>query len=99
MASLARKDIQDADEAWRALAAGVEAQDIDARLRARQLVADTFERIVVYARGMRPDPAATGHDYQIDLILVGRGGNSRALRIDREGSLLDGDDVPKGIAG
>lgn len=72
LASLARKDTQGADEAWRALAAGVEAQDVDARLRARQLVADTFERIVVYARGMRPDPAAGQRDYQIDLVLVGR---------------------------
>lgn len=97
LANLARKDTQGADEAWRALAAEVEAQDIDARLRARQLVADTFERIVVYARGMRPDPAANERDYQIDLILVGRGGNSRALRIDRDGNLLGGYDAPEGM--
>lgn len=94
LASVARKDIKGADEAWRELAAGVEAQDVAARLRARQLVADTFERIVVYARGMRPDPDAGERDYCIDLVLVGRGGNSRALRIDREGRLLDADDVP-----
>ena len=98
LSSVARKDTQGADEAWRTLAAGVEAQDVDARLRARQLVADTFERIVVYARGMRPDPAANERDYKIDLILVGRGGASRALRIDREGNLLDGDDAPSGLS-
>lgn len=97
LANVARKDTQGGDEAWRALAAGVEAQDVDTRLRARQLVADTFERIVVYARGMRPDPAASERDYQIDLILVGRGGNSRALRIDREGNLLGGYDAPEGM--
>ena len=97
LASVARKDTHGADEVWRALAAGVEAQDVDARLRARQLVADTFERMVVYARGMRPDPAAGERDYQIDLILVGRGGNSRALRIDRKGNLVGGYDAPEGL--
>ena len=95
LASLARKDTAGADQAWRALAAGVEAQDVDARLRTRQLVADTFERIVVYARGMRPDASASNQNYHIDLILVGRGGNSRALRIDREGNLQEGFDASR----
>jgi DNA invertase Pin-like site-specific DNA recombinase len=95
LTSLARKDITGANEAWRALAAGVEAQDVDARLRARQLVADTFERIVVYARSMRPNTEASERDYTIDVILVARGGNSRLLRISRTGELLDGDDLPE----
>ncbi|UMT84104.1 recombinase family protein [Acidovorax citrulli] len=93
LAGVARKNVQGAEEAWQQLAGGVEAQDVAARLRARQLVADTFERIVVYARGMRPDPAAGERDYCIDLILVGRGGNSRLLRIDRAGNLLQAEDV------
>lgn len=93
LASLSRKDAQGADEVWRELAAGVEGQDVAARLRARQLVADTFERIVIYARGMRPDPQASERDYYIDIVLVARGGNSRLLRIDREGTLLMVDDV------
>lgn len=93
LASLSRKDVEGTEEAWRELATGVEAQDVATRLRARQLVADTFERIVVYARGIRPDPNASERDYCIDIILVARGGNSRLLHIDREGKLLLADDV------
>lgn len=58
LASISRKDITGADEAWRELAAGGEAQDAATRLRARQLVADTFQRIVVYHHGMRPSSTA-----------------------------------------
>ncbi len=93
LGKISRRDLRGADQAWRDLAAGVEAQDVEARLRARQLVADTFERIVIYARGIRPDPEASERDYCIDIVLVGRGGNSRLLQIDREGNLLQAEDV------
>lgn len=93
LAGVVRKDVTGADQAWRELAAGVEAHDVEARLKARQLVADTFERIVVYTRGMRPDPQASDRDYLIDVVLVGRGGSSRLLHIDRDGKLLQAEDV------
>ncbi|MFG0786380.1 recombinase family protein [Delftia tsuruhatensis] len=91
LAGAARTDIAGADAAWRALAAGVEAQEIEPRLRARQLVADTFERIVVYARGAKFNPDASQRNYQIDLVLIARGGISRMLTIDRRGNWIAGE--------
>lgn len=90
LASTARTSLAGADDAWRALAAGVEAQDTDARLQARQLVADTFERIVIYHSGVRPDEAP---DRQMDMMLLAKGGRARMLRIDRQGSLLAHEDL------
>ena len=91
LAGAARTDISGADAAWRALAAGVEAQEIEPRLQARQLVADTFERIVVYARGVNPDPDASERDYKIDLVLIARGGVARLLTVDRQGNWIAGE--------
>ena len=85
LAAVARTDLSGADETWRRLAAGVEAQDIDARLQARGLVADTFSRIVVYHAGIRP---GTGPKGAIDVLLVAKGGVGRLLRIDRAGGWL-----------
>ncbi|BCX53697.1 integrase [Comamonas testosteroni] len=91
LAHYARIDISGVDEKWRALAAGVEAQDIDTRLQARQLIADTFDRIVIYHHGIRPDHTPKSRDYDIDLMLVGKGGSSRWLRIDKAGNWVDGE--------
>ncbi|KEH11310.1 hypothetical protein GY15_29590 [Delftia sp. 670] len=91
LAGAARTDIAGADAAWRALADGVEAQEIEPRLQARQLVADTFERIVVYARGVNPDPNASERDYKIDLVLIARGGVARLLTVDRQGNWIAGE--------
>lgn len=67
-------------EKWAALAAGVAANDYAARDQVRQLVMDTFERIVIYMRGVGGD----GRKGQsIDVMLVPRGGRPRLLRIDR----------------
>lgn len=93
MASTSRSSPQGADAAWRELADGVLAQDVQARLRARQLVADTFERIVVYHHGMRPDPQASARDYEIDLVLAAKGGTARLLRVTRQGDWTAGDDA------
>lgn len=93
LASISRKDITGADEAWRDLAAGVEAQDAPTRLRARQLVADTFERIVVYHHGMRPNSTRCAHDYDIDLVLIAKGGTARLLTVDRQGNWRAGEDL------
>lgn len=68
-------------EAWAQLASGVETLDFEARMKVRQLVRETFERIVVYHHGMQ----AVGRESKvIDLLLVGRGGQPRLLRIDRK---------------
>lgn len=70
-------------DAWSAVVTGVERLDYDSRMRARQLVADTFSRIVVYHHGIEPGPinSKTG---AIDLLLVGKRGSTRLLHIDRQ---------------
>jgi DNA invertase Pin-like site-specific DNA recombinase len=93
LSAVARTDLTGADEAWRALAAGVEAQDDDARIQARQLVADTFERIVVYRRGV--DPAATPPGV-MDVMLLAKGGAMRLLRINAAGAVIAADEVWQG---
>ena len=85
LAAASRQDIKGVDRAWRRLAEDVEAQDYEARLQARQLVADTFERIVIYHRGVRPGPEGKG---PMDMMLLAKGGQARLLRIDRQGKLL-----------
>lgn len=86
LAAVARAELSaDADAAWRELAEGVEAQDEDARLRARQLVADTFERILVYHRGVVPPDTPPG---VIDLLLIAKGGVARPIRLDKTGRVL-----------
>jgi DNA invertase Pin-like site-specific DNA recombinase len=66
-------------KAWARLVKRVEACDPDARLKARQLVADTFSRIVIYRHGFQPDK----HPATLDMILVARNGNTRLLHVDR----------------
>ncbi|MGH8436910.1 MAG: recombinase family protein [Pseudomonas sp.] len=65
---------------WAALAAGVEAGDYAAREQVRQLVMDTFERIVIYMRGIAPE-GRLGR--VIDMLLIPKGGKPRLLRVDR----------------
>ncbi|QNK67818.1 recombinase family protein [Variovorax sp. PAMC26660] len=91
LASVARTDLQGADEIWTKLAAGVESQDLDARLQARQLVADTFEEIVVFQRGIDPSTTPRGI---VDLMLRAKGGGTaRVLRIDRKGGWVAAESV------
>jgi hypothetical protein len=69
----------------------VKSQDYDARLKARQLVADTFARIVVYRMGVEPGEPANS---ALDLVLVPHGGHPRALRIHRKtGQWLGAEEV------
>lgn len=96
LASVSRSDLHGADEAWRALAAGVEAQDVETRLKARQLIADTFERIVVFHHGTSPSPDAGERDYHIDVQLIAKGGAARMLRVDRSGNWMAGEEVDVG---
>ncbi|THJ30311.1 recombinase family protein [Lampropedia aestuarii] len=90
LASTSRKDLSNENEEWLRLAIGVENQEVEARLQARQLVADTFERIEVWHHGMEPDPDASERDYCIDLLLMAKGGQARTLRIDRAGNWIAG---------
>ncbi len=67
--------------AWARLCVGVDSLDFDSRMKARQLVAETFERIVIYHHGLN----ATSRSGQfIDMLLVGKGGQPRLIRIDRK---------------
>jgi hypothetical protein len=58
-------------------------------LQARQLVADTFERITIYHRGYLP----TLERGAMDMVLLAKGGTARLLRIDRKGNLISSDNV------
>ena len=87
VAEASRADLTGADERWQALAEGVEALDYESRMRARQLVGDTFERIVVYQRGMDPEAAHR----TLDVVLHAKGGMARLLRIGRDGEFLAAD--------
>jgi DNA invertase Pin-like site-specific DNA recombinase len=89
LSAAARADVRGADERWRALASGVDALDHEARMQARQLVADTFERIVVFRAGIRPEETPAG---EVDLILTAKGSTAaRALRVDRRGGWIAAD--------
>ena len=66
---------------WQQLAASTLALDYEARMRVRQMVADTFERIVIYHRGTTPESSETPH---VDLVLITKGGRPRMLRINRK---------------
>jgi DNA invertase Pin-like site-specific DNA recombinase len=90
LAASARTHLEGADEVWRKLSAGVEAQDPDARLQTRQLIADTFERIVIYHRGVRPRLTPPG---VIDVMLVARGGGDRLLRISDSGKKVEAENL------
>lgn len=81
LALLARRDTPAIAEAWTTIAEGALALDEAARLQARQLVADTFSRIVIYHRGTMPDES---DGKTIDLLLIPKGGRARALRVDRK---------------
>src|SRR5574338_703337 len=91
IALAARADTPALTEAWAALATGALALDEAARRALRQLVADTFARLVIYHRGARPDES---DGRSIDLILIAKGGATRLLRIDRKsGAWRAGEDL------
>jgi DNA invertase Pin-like site-specific DNA recombinase len=89
LAEAVRADITGADKKWRALADGVLGLDYTARMQARQLVADTFERLVVYRKGIRPG----GEEKLVDIQLMAKGGASRLLRINAAGEWFAGEEL------
>jgi len=87
LADAARVDITGSEDRWRELAAGVETLDTESRLRARQLIADTFDQIVVYRIGIDPQTTPAG---TMDVLLRAKGGKARLLRIDKKGGWVAG---------
>ena len=85
-----RTNVTTFDEKWRALAHGVEMHDGEARAQARQLVADTFESIEVYHRGVNPN---TTPKHAMDMVLLAKGGIRRLLRIDMQGRWVAGEEA------
>lgn len=80
-------------KAWANLQAGVKALDYDARTKARQLVADTFERIAIYHRSTEPEQTRSWKG-TVDLVLVAKRGSARILHVDRQtGEWRHGEDV------
>lgn len=77
-------------KAWKSLAKAAIALDDDARMQVRQLVADTFERIVMYNSGIIPGDTRSS---PIDLVLVAKGGKPRLIRINRRsGEVIEQED-------
>jgi len=66
---------------WLDLAAAVEAQEVEARDKLRQLMIDTFDRIVIYMRGVVP---AGRRARYIDVLLISKAGQRRWLRVERK---------------
>jgi hypothetical protein len=89
LSATARIDIKGIDIAWKRLAAGVYEQDYDTRMQTRQLVADTFECITIYHRGIKP----TDDKGPMDMVLLAKGGTKRLLRIDRTGKLISSETI------
>ena len=78
-------------KAWKDLAAAALAMNDDARMQVRQLVADTFERIVIYNSGVTPGETRKS---PIDMVLIAKGGQPRLLSINRRtGEVIDQEDV------
>ena len=91
LAALARSDTPALAQTWAALVDRALALDEDARMQVRQLVADTFERLVLYVRGASP---SSDEGAPIELLLMSRAGQARMLTLDRRtGELMAGDDV------
>lgn len=67
-------------ERWEELSELVCTDDYTAREKVRQLVMDTFERIVIYMRGVDPDDRKGQF---IDVQLLSRTGQHRLIQIDR----------------
>ena len=77
---------------WADLAAGVDAQEVEPREVMRQLMMDTFERIVIYIRGVVP---VIKQPKFIDILLISKAGQRRWMRIERRtGAWAAGVDRP-----
>lgn len=90
LAGATRRQTPNSGKAWGGLIDGIINLDIDARLKARQMVIDTFSRIAIYMRGIAPEEIRNA---PIDLVLVSHSGTSRIIRINRKtGELMELED-------
>lgn len=81
---------------WASLREGVLKLDYDARMKARRLVEDTFERIVVWPASI--DLESDASKTAIDLLLISKTGVTRMLRIARHtGKLIHGEETTSAI--
>ena len=92
LAGLARYQTPADAARWASLAEGVMSQDAEVREQVRQMVMDTFSRIVIYLRGIMP---AGRRAPFMDVLLVSRSGQRRWMRLDRKsGEWAVGSDRP-----
>ncbi|WP_347815400.1 recombinase family protein [Pseudomonas sp. GD04087] len=79
-------------QSWSDLAEGVHAQNVQAREQVRQLMMDTFERIVIYIRGIVPEGRRAKY---LDVLLIAKAGQRRWMRIEHRTALwVVGSDRP-----
>jgi DNA invertase Pin-like site-specific DNA recombinase len=88
LASTIRTDITGTDEIWKALTKGVLNQEPDARMKARRLVAETFSKILIFSRGVRPDETPSKN---VSMTLLAKGGVEKLLHIDYKGKWILGE--------
>ena len=90
LVSVAARQVPADARLWLDLAQGVHNQEVEAREKVRQLMMDTFERIVIYIRGVVPE----GRKH-IDVLLIAKSGQRRWMRIERRtGVWAAGSDRP-----
>lgn len=90
LASAAARQVPADAKLWVDLTEGVHNQEVEAREKVRQLMMDTFERIVVYILGVVPE----GRKY-IDVLLIAKSGQRRWMRVERRtGIWAAGSDRP-----
>ncbi len=90
LASVVTRQVPADAKLWVDLTEGVHNQEVEAREKVRQLMMDTFEKIVVYIRGVVPE----GRKY-IDVLLIAKSGQRRWMRIERRtGIWAAGSDRP-----
>ncbi|WP_175837121.1 recombinase family protein [Burkholderia anthina] len=87
IAASSTHELPAAAEAWAELVDGVLALEHSSRMKARQLVADTFRHIVLFQRGFSPIDEVENDKWKrggtIGLMLVTKRGGTRLLNIDR----------------
>lgn len=65
---------------WQSIADGALNLEHDSRMIARRLVEDTFNKIVIYGRGIHPSQ----RNQHVDILLIPRFGHQRWIRVDRK---------------
>lgn len=85
----------DISKKWNELRHAVLQLDYNARIKCRQLVADTFDKVLIYFDGA----FASTPKNAVDLLLIAKGGVRRYLSVDRKtGVLLRGLERPTQIS-